>query len=59
MIAGATETAAWYQARGVLLKEVGRWEAARRDFERYLKMSPEAQDRDLIVQEIQWLARLN
>jgi regulator of sirC expression with transglutaminase-like and TPR domain len=59
MIAGAPETAAWYQARGVLLKEVGRWEAARRDFERYLKMSPEAQDRDLIVQEIQWLARLN
>lgn len=59
MIAGAPETAAWYQARGVLLKEVGRWEAARRDFERYLKMSPEAQDRNLIVQEIQWLARLN
>lgn len=59
MIAGAPETSAWYQARGVLLKEVGRWEAARRDFERYLKMSPEAPDRDLIVQEIQWLARLN
>src|SRR5580704_3363555 len=59
MIAGAPETAAWYQARGVLLKEVGRWEAARRDFERYLKMSPTAKDRDLIVQEIQWLARLN
>jgi regulator of sirC expression with transglutaminase-like and TPR domain len=59
MIAGAPETAAWYQARGALLKEVGRWEAARRDFERYLKMTPEAKDRDAVVQQIQWLARMN
>jgi regulator of sirC expression with transglutaminase-like and TPR domain len=59
MIAGAPDTAPWYQARGVLLKEIGRWQAARRDFETYLAMAPEAQDRELVKQQIQWLARLN
>jgi regulator of sirC expression with transglutaminase-like and TPR domain len=59
MIAAAPDTPAWYQARGGLLKEIGRWQAARRDFEKYLSMAPEAHDRAVIVQQIQWLARLN
>jgi regulator of sirC expression with transglutaminase-like and TPR domain len=59
MIAGAPETAAWYHARGVLLMEVERWQAARRDFQTYLSMSPEALDRELVVKQIHWLARMN
>ncbi len=59
MIAGAPDTAAWYHARGVLLMEIERWEAARRDFETYLAMSPGAADRELVVRQIHWLARMN
>jgi regulator of sirC expression with transglutaminase-like and TPR domain len=59
MIAGAPETAAWYHARGVLLMELGRWEASRRDFEAYLAINPGAPDREVVVRQIQWLARLN
>lgn len=59
MIAGAPETADWYHARAVLLMELARWEAARRDFETYLSLAPEAVDRDLVVKQIHWLARLN
>ena len=40
MIAGAPETAEWYHARGVLLMELERWQAARRDFETYLAHEP-------------------
>jgi regulator of sirC expression with transglutaminase-like and TPR domain len=59
MIAGAPETAAWYHARAVLLMEVDRWQAARRDFETYLALSPDAVDRELVVKQIHWLARMN
>ena len=59
MIAGAPDTAAWYHARGVLLMEIERWQAARRDFETYLSMSPDAPDRELVVKQIHWLARMN
>jgi regulator of sirC expression with transglutaminase-like and TPR domain len=59
MIAAAPDIEAWYKSRGALLKEIGRWQAARRDFETYLSMAPDAKDRELIIQQIQWLARLN
>jgi regulator of sirC expression with transglutaminase-like and TPR domain len=59
MIAGAPETAEWYHARAVLLMEIERWQAARRDFERYLSMSPDAADRELVVQQVHWLSRMN
>jgi len=59
MIAAAPDIEAWYQTRGALLKEIGRWQAARRDFETYLSMAPDAHDRNLVIQQIQWLARLN
>lgn len=59
MLAGAPDTPVWYHARGVLLMELERWQAARRDFETYLTLQPKALDRDLVVQRIHWLARLN
>lgn len=59
MIAGAPETAAWYRARAGLLMEVGRWQAARRDFETYLTMTPNAPDRAAVLSQIHWLARMN
>jgi regulator of sirC expression with transglutaminase-like and TPR domain len=59
MIAAAPDIGAWYKTRGALLKEIGRWQAARRDFETYLSMAPDANDRELVIQQIQWLARLN
>jgi regulator of sirC expression with transglutaminase-like and TPR domain len=59
MIAAAPDTEEWYKARGALLLKVGRVQAARRDFEAYLAMAPEAQDRALVIQQLQWLARLN
>jgi regulator of sirC expression with transglutaminase-like and TPR domain len=59
MIAGAPDTAAWYHARAVLLMELDRWQAALRDFETYLSMSPDAADRELVVKQIHWLARMN
>jgi regulator of sirC expression with transglutaminase-like and TPR domain len=59
MIAAAPDTAAWYQARGALLVELGRWQAARSNFETYLALAPEAQDRAQVVEQLQWLARLN
>lgn len=59
MIRGAPETGAWYHARAVLLMELGRWESARRDFQRYLALTPGADDRDLVARQIHWLARMN
>lgn len=59
MISGAPETAAWYHARAVLLMELARWDAARRDFETYLAMTPDAPDREVVVRQVHWLARLN
>ncbi len=63
MISGAPDTAQWYKYRGVLLVENKRWQPARRDFEQYLTMEPEAADRDEIRKQIQtiqqFLAQLN
>jgi regulator of sirC expression with transglutaminase-like and TPR domain len=59
LIAGAPELSGWYRARGALLLELNRWEAARRDFEHYLAMEPQAPDRDEVAAQVRWLARLN
>jgi regulator of sirC expression with transglutaminase-like and TPR domain len=63
MIAGAPETPQWYKYRGVLEVENKLWQPARRDFEKYLEMEPEAQDREEVLKQIrslrQWQARLN
>jgi regulator of sirC expression with transglutaminase-like and TPR domain len=57
MIAGAPETAPWYKHRGALLMAVHRWLAARRDFEKYLGLEPEAPDRSEILGHIRELQR--
>jgi regulator of sirC expression with transglutaminase-like and TPR domain len=59
LIAGAPDFSDWYRARGELLVRLNRGEAARRDFERYLKMEPQAPDRDEVAAQMRWLARLN
>jgi regulator of sirC expression with transglutaminase-like and TPR domain len=63
MIAGAPETAPWYKHRGAFHVELQRWPAARRDFERYLAMEPEADDREEVLKQLQavqrWTARYN
>jgi regulator of sirC expression with transglutaminase-like and TPR domain len=52
MITGAPDTASWYKHRAVLLMAIHRWMAARRDFEKYLAMEPEASDRDNVLSQI-------
>jgi regulator of sirC expression with transglutaminase-like and TPR domain len=59
LIAGAPDFSGWYRARGELLVQLNRGEAARRDFERYLTMEPQAPDRDEVAAQMRWLARLN
>jgi regulator of sirC expression with transglutaminase-like and TPR domain len=52
-----------YKRRGLFLIELKRFQAARRDLERYLTMEPEAGDREEIQKQIEaihrWLARVN
>jgi regulator of sirC expression with transglutaminase-like and TPR domain len=57
MIAGAPETPSWYKHRGALLMTVQRWLAARRDFEKYLELQPDAPDRDEVVDRIRDLQK--
>jgi regulator of sirC expression with transglutaminase-like and TPR domain len=57
MIAGAPETAPWYKHRGALLMTIHRWLAARRDFEKYLEMQPNAPDREEILDRIRELQK--
>jgi predicted RNA polymerase sigma factor len=57
MIAGAPETAPWYKHRGALLMGVHRWLAARRDFEKYLELQPDAPDRNGLLDRIRELQR--
>ena len=63
MILGAPEMSSWYSRRGMLLMEEHRFRDARADFDRYLALEPEAEDRAEVVKQIekihQWLARVN
>jgi regulator of sirC expression with transglutaminase-like and TPR domain len=52
MIAGAPETAAWYKHRAVLSMGIRKWMAARRDFEKYLELEPDAHDREDVMSQI-------
>ena len=52
MICGAPETAAWYKHRGELLVELKRGGEARREWERYLALEPEAGDREQVLARI-------
>ncbi len=42
----------WYKHRGAFNVELKRWPAARRDFEKYLAMEPEAEDRAEVPKQI-------
>jgi regulator of sirC expression with transglutaminase-like and TPR domain len=62
LIVGYPEAAA-FKSRGALLLELKRYQAARRDLEKYLEMEPEAADREDIEGSLgkihQWLARVS
>jgi pentatricopeptide repeat protein len=63
MLVGAPDTGLWYKQRGALALELKRFQAARRDLEKYLALEPAAQDREEILKQIQaihrWLAKVN
>jgi len=52
LIFGAPETAAWYKRRGALLIELKRYQAARRDLEKYLALEPDPADREEIQRHL-------
>jgi regulator of sirC expression with transglutaminase-like and TPR domain len=58
-----SELARAYKRRGLFLMELKRYQAARRDLEKYLELEPEASDRDEIRKQLQaihqWLAKVN
>jgi regulator of sirC expression with transglutaminase-like and TPR domain len=62
LIVGYPEPAA-FKSRGGLLLELKRYQAARRDLEKYLELEPNASDRPDIERSLekihQWLARVN
>lgn len=63
LIDGAPGTAAWHKLRGALSLELKRYGSARKDFETYLELQPEANDRDVVQEQIrslfQWSAQNN
>jgi len=62
LIVGYPEAAA-FKSRGALLLELKRYQAARRDLEKYLELEPDAADRESIERSLekihQWLASVN
>jgi regulator of sirC expression with transglutaminase-like and TPR domain len=58
-----SELASAHKRRGLFLMELKRFQAARRDLEKYLNLETEATDREEILKQIQaihqWLARVN
>jgi regulator of sirC expression with transglutaminase-like and TPR domain len=63
LLLGAPELSGLLKQRGLLHMELKRFQAARRDLERYLAMEPAAADREEIRKQIRaihaWLARVN
>ena len=63
LLIGAPELSALVKQRGLLQMEQKRYQAARRDFERYLELEPEATDRAEIQKQLHtihaWLGRVN
>jgi regulator of sirC expression with transglutaminase-like and TPR domain len=52
LIIGAPDIAAWYKRRGALLVELKRYQAARRDLEKYLALEPDTADREEIQRNL-------
>jgi regulator of sirC expression with transglutaminase-like and TPR domain len=63
LLEGAPEAAPFYRQRGVAEVKLQRLQAARKDFEKYLKLEPSAPDREDVLRQIQaihrWLAQVN
>jgi regulator of sirC expression with transglutaminase-like and TPR domain len=63
LLIGAPQVAGLYKQRGLLNIELRHLQAARSDMERYLELSPQAEDREEIQKQMQaihaWLARMN
>jgi len=63
LLEGAPDAAAFYHQRGLAQVKLQRFQAARKDFERYLQLEPEAPDRENVLRQIQaihrWLAQVN
>jgi len=63
LLIGVPEFSGWYKQRGLLEIELKRFQAARRDLERYLALEPEAADRPEILKQMQaihaFLGRVN
>jgi len=63
LLIGAPELSALIKQRGLLQMEQKRYQSARRDFERYLHLTPDAADAEEIQRQLQaihaWLGRVN
>jgi regulator of sirC expression with transglutaminase-like and TPR domain len=63
LMVGAPEIAGMHKRRGLLLLELKRFQAARRDLEHYLALEPDAIDREEILKRLEgihhWLAKVN
>ena len=63
LLEGAPDAARFYLQRGAAGLKLKRYQAARKDFETYLKLEPEAPDREDVLRQIQaihrWLAQVN
>jgi regulator of sirC expression with transglutaminase-like and TPR domain len=63
LLEGAPEAGHLYRQRGIAGMKLKRYQAARKDFETYLKLEPDATDREDILGQIQaihrWLAQVN
>jgi regulator of sirC expression with transglutaminase-like and TPR domain len=57
LLDGAPGTAAWHKMRGALALELKRYASARADFETYLELQPQAQDRDTVLKQLQSIHR--
>jgi len=61
--AASHELAAAHKLRGLLLVELKRFQDARRDFDKYLALEPQAPDREEVEKQLsaihRWLARIN
>jgi len=63
LLIGAPGEASWYKLRGVAALKCKRFQAARQDLEKYLRLEPDATDTDAIQQQLEaihrWLAQVN
>lgn len=63
LLVGAPNEPAWYKLRGVAALKCKRYQDARQDLEKYLRLDPQASDRQAIGQQLEaihrWLAQVN